>query len=179
MTRRIRMPDHGTEPGEPVGWTREALQDYGFEGFVSFAVLATSNVPKGPGVYCVIRRAPGLPEFLEASPAGLYKGKDPTVSHSELQALWVPDAVVVYIGKANLGARKRRGLRKRLREFGDFGAGLPVAHSGGRRIWHLSDSAELLVGWKQLPDEDVVATEDQLLDAFSRAHGRLPFANMK
>ena len=90
----------------------------------------------------------------------------------------MPDATVVYIGRANHGAKKRRGLRKRLQEFGEFGAGRPVAHSGGRRIWQLSDSAELLVGWKQLPDESVVSTERQLLDAFRRRHGHLPFANM-
>jgi hypothetical protein len=164
---------------EPASWTREALQDYGFRGFVPFTSLALSDVPKEPGVYCVIRPSPGAPKFRAASPAGHFKGKDPTVSRSELQDLWVPDAAVVYIGKANHGATKRRGLRKRLQEFGGFGAGRPVAHSGGRRIWQLSESAELLVGWKQLPDEDVVSTERRLLDAFSRRHGRLPFANMR
>jgi hypothetical protein len=164
---------------EPKSWTHEALQDYGFGGFVPFESLATCDVPKGPGVYCVIRPSPGAPKFVAASPAGHFKGKDPTVSRSELQDLWVQGAAVVYIGKANHGVTKRRGLRKRLQEFGDFGAGHPAAHSGGQRIWQLSDSAELLVGWKQLPDEDVVSTERRLLDAFSRRHGRLPFANMR
>lgn len=51
-----------------------------------------------------------------------------------LRAEWVQAAHVVYIGKAAF--RKRRqsveALRRRLSEFGAFGAGEAVAHWGGR-----------------------------------------------
>jgi len=101
---------------EPTDRTRNGLQHYGFRGFVPFASLASSDVPEEPGVYCVIRPAVGEPEFRPVSPAGHYQGKDPTASLSQLEALWVSGATVVYIGKANHGGNQRRGLRKRLQE---------------------------------------------------------------
>jgi hypothetical protein len=57
-----------------------------------------------------------------------------------LQSKWVPDAHTSYIGKAD-------NARRRLEQFARFGAGEPVAHWGGRYIWQLADSAELLVAW--------------------------------
>lgn len=91
----------------------------------------------------MIRRHSATPLLPAAS-----KGKDPTVPTAELQALWVPGTRIVYIGKANAGATGRRGLRKRLNEFRRHGAGEPVGHSGGRRIWQLADSHAILVGWR-------------------------------
>jgi hypothetical protein len=69
----------------PTDWTRNRLQDYGFRGFVPFAALVSSDVPKQPGVYCVIRPAVGEPAFRPVSPAGHYRGKDPTASLSQLE----------------------------------------------------------------------------------------------
>jgi hypothetical protein len=62
-------------------------------------------VPTDPGVYAVVRPTVTLPEFLDVSPAGWFKGKDPTVPVAELTPLWVPGARVVYIDKASTGAR--------------------------------------------------------------------------
>jgi hypothetical protein len=129
-------------------------------------------------VYCVIRTSVEAPEFREISPAGHFKGSDPTVTVAELEALWVPGAVVVYIGRANHGADERRGLRKRLDEFRNFGDGRPVGHSGGKRIWQLQDSAQLLVAWKVTEDIEVKRIERHLIETFLQQYGRLPFANM-
>jgi hypothetical protein len=150
----------------------------GFTGWVPFAALPTAEVPTGPGVYVILRPTDGPPTFLYASPAGHFKGKDPTVPVAELHALWVPGTRVVYIGKANAGATGRRGLRKRLDEFRRHGAGEPVGHTGGRRIWQLVDHADLLVGWRTT-DEGAASTETEMIARFRAHHGRLPFANMR
>lgn len=151
----------------------------GFSGWVPFAALPTAEVPPGPGVYVIVRPSDEPPTFLDVSPAGHFKGRDPTVPVAELAALWVPGARIVYIGKAALGGTGRRGLRKRLDEFRRFGAGVPIGHSGGRRIWQLADHAELLVGWRVTDDIDAAKTETAMIAAFRAHHGRLPFANVR
>lgn len=165
--------------GVPAAWNRRALEHFGFEGFVPFAAVSAATVPNVAGVYCVVRVDDAPPTFLQASPAGRVKGKDQTVAVAELERLWVPGAAIVYIGKAQLGSGQNRGLLTRLEEFGKFGAGRLVPHTGGRRIWQLADSAELLVAWMATDDSEAVATEERLLKAFTTAHGRLPFANMR
>ena len=79
-----------------------------FTGWVPFAQLPNADVPTGPGVYVIVRPTDEPPSFLNVSPAGHFKGKDPTVPVSELQALWVPGTRIVYIGKASLGGSGRR-----------------------------------------------------------------------
>ncbi|MGJ6127143.1 hypothetical protein QN239_31650 [Mycolicibacterium sp. Y3] len=160
----------------------ESVDLSGFTGWVPFTALPTADVPTGPGVYVVVRPTEEPPNFLVTSPAGHFKGKDPTVPIAELQALWVPKTRIVYIGKATAGGSGRRGLAKRLDEFCRFGAGEAVAHSGGRRIWQLIDHADLVVGWRVLndvTDADVASTESQLIAQFRAHHGKLPFANMR
>lgn len=151
----------------------------GFTGWVPFAALPTADVPTGPGVYVIVRPTDDPPTFLDTSPAGHFKGKDPSVPVAELDALWVPSTRIVYIGKANAGASGRRGLRKRLDEFRRHGAGEPVGHTGGRRIWQLADHADLLVGWHTTADGATAATETAMIAQFRAHHDRLPFANMR
>ena len=157
----------------------EPIDLSGFTGWVPFAELPNTDVPTSPGVYVVVRPADDPPTFLDTSPAGHFKGKDPTVPVDELHALWVPETRIVYIGKANAGRTGRRGLRKRLDEFRRSGAGQPVGHSGGRRIWQLSDHAQLRVGWQVTDDTAAAATETALIAQFHAHHGRRPFANMR
>ncbi|WP_422745384.1 hypothetical protein ACN27E_24175 [Mycobacterium sp. WMMD1722] len=159
--------------------TTEPVDLSGFSGWVPFAALPDADVPTGPGVYVVVRPSDDPPEFLNVSPAGHFKGKDPTVPVAELQALWVPGTRIVYIGKASLGSTGRRGLRKRLDEYRRFGAGEPIGHSGGRRIWQLADHDALLVGWRMTPDTDAPKTETEMIAQFRDRYGVRPFANMR
>lgn len=150
----------------------------GFVGWVPFSQLTDADVPAGPGVYVVVRRSTEPPHFLNVSPAGHFKGMDPTVPIAELAVLWVPGAHTVYIGKANRGAGGRRGLRHRLTEFRKYGAGVRIGHRGGRRIWQLADHDELLVGWRVTDDAQARTTERALIAAFRAHYGARPFANM-
>ena len=84
----------------PTHWTIAGLQEAGFEGFGNIADLTPSDIPTAPGVYVVARGSGSDPTFLESSPAGHFKGKDPTAAISVLKQRWVPDTEVIYIGKA-------------------------------------------------------------------------------
>lgn len=152
-------------------FTRQALARAGFVGWVPFKQMREEDqVPRSGGVYVVVRTSTGKPEFLEANPGGRFKGKDPTVPDETLRLNWVDGAEVVYIGQAN-------ELRRRLRQFADFGAGKPIGHWGGRLIWQLAESETLLVAWKETPAEVPVDAETALIADFRAAFGKPPYAN--
>jgi hypothetical protein len=156
-------------------FSRAALEQEGFAGFVTFAELLSAGlveVPASGGVYLVYRDDTANPLFLEENPGGRFKGRDPTELVDVLQAKWVPEAQIVYIGKGD-------SLRRRLKQFADFGTGKPIGHWGGRYIWQLADSANLLVAWRESGNEETAAdTEQALVERFKTRYDRLPFANI-
>lgn len=159
---------------------RGDLQDFGFSGFVRVSALhesALAEVPRAPGVYAILREAESAPRFTETSSGGHFKDKDPTVLVQTLREKWVAGTDIIYIGKAG-HLKKPPTLRTRLKQYLDFGFGRPVGHWGGRYIWQLEDSRELLVCWKETAGEDPEAVELELITAFREVHGRLPFANL-
>lgn len=149
---------------------RASLEAEGFTGWLPFPeARASSAIPATGGVY-VVTYAGGAPAaFLPENPGGRFKGKDPTVPASALTANWI-DAEVVYIGKADQ-------LRRRIRQFADFGAGKPVGHWGGRLIWQLAEPNKLRISWKETPDRVPVEVEAEMLALFRREYGKPPFAN--
>ncbi len=105
---------------------RQSLSEEGFSGWVPFSRLPTASVPASPGVYVVYRAAPAEPSFLKISPAGHFKGRDPTVSVAVLTSKWVTGATVIYVGKA-----QKQTLRQRLSQYRRFGEGGNVGHGEG------------------------------------------------
>jgi hypothetical protein len=160
-------------------FSAEALRAAGFVGFVTVAQLradACAPAPTRPGIYVVLRASDAPPRFLRDSPAGWFKGVDPTETVRVLRARWVPGTPLLYVGKATAGSHQRRHLRKRLAELLDFGAGRPIGHRGGRYLWQIEGSDGFLVAWR--PDEDPTAAENEVLRAFVAGYGAYPFANV-
>jgi len=156
---------------------RAELEELGFVGFVPFADLPTAKVPQVHGVYVVLRIAETSPIFRATSTAGWFQDNDPSVDEAVLRDAWVAGEEIIYIGKA--GGKPPRGLRKRLDEYRRYGSGKPVGHRGGRYVWQLQDSAELIVAWRATPNDDPGDLETRMLDEFRDRTGSLPFANLQ
>lgn len=160
----------------PTSFSRTELESVGFVGWATWPKLRVSDyspIPALPGAYVVYRPTADLPTFADPSPAGWFKGEDPTVPECRLRSEWVEGARGVYIGKADV-------LRRRLTQFGQFGAGEPVGHRGARLIWQLADASDLLVAWHEITWAETARDyERRLLSAFAVQHdGRRPFANL-
>lgn len=153
----------------------ERLTSEGFKGFVSIKDLKedfkNGGIPKEEGVYHVLRLKDSTPEFLSQGTGGYFKGKEPNVSIDELQQNWIDAEPIVYIGKAT-------ELYKRIQQYIKFGSGKNVGHFGGRYIWQLADSNDLVVCWKCVSDSRSV--EYAMITDFKENHnGKRPFANLK
>lgn len=153
----------------------DKLTQLGFKGFnpVGFLMMTCRDIPKSQGVYVVLRKNTGNPEFLEIGTGGFFKSKDPNVSISELEANWVADTPVMYIGKAGEGR-----LRKRIHEYMRFGKEENVGHWGGRYIWQLVNANDLIVCWCET-EEDSRDVEVEMIKKFKEEFGKRPFANLK
>jgi hypothetical protein len=161
---------------------KEYLQAQGFQGFKTMSELmdgARTLIPNKMGVYVVLRKNDSAPKFLAEGTGGFFKGKNPNVPISELQEKWVKDASIVYIGKAG-GVGSSATLKKRLDQYLRFGQGANIGHWGGRYIWQLTDSKELVVCWKILANEDPRDVERMMISNFKTSYaGKRPFANLK
>ena len=67
-------------------------------------------------------------------------------------------------------------IERRLRQYMQFGQGKQVGHWGGRYIWQLDDSDELLVCWKVTESSIPREVEKELVRAFEKRYKKLPFA---
>lgn len=133
-----------------------------------------SIIDDSPGVYKISRVSLEPPEFLKVGTGGWDKNRNPNVSIDTLKEKWVDNARTLYIGKAE------NSLRSRIGNYMDFGLGRHASHHGGRYIWQLVDSRDLIVSWWSLPrDLSPGFVETELMKDFYNAHGKLPFANLR
>jgi len=151
----------------------EVLKKAGFIGFkkMSDLFVDSSMLPDGSGVYLILNSDNKSAEFLAVGSGGHFKGKNPNLSITELKSNWVDNTKVVYIGKAT-------SLKSRLRQYFGFGQGRNIGHYGGRIIWQLKYSRDLLVCWKAITT-DPREFEADLIRQFVAIYGHRPFANLK
>jgi len=138
----------------------------------------SSAISRIKGVYLVLYLETNPPAFLQTGSGGFFKGKDPNVSIEELKDNWVDDTIVVYIGKAGKDGSNAT-LQSRLRQYFGFGQGRNIGHWGGRLIWQLKNSKDLVVCWKELPNDDPGTIEAKLIQEFKSVFKKRPFANLK
>jgi hypothetical protein len=172
--------------------TLEDIKNLGFTGFIPICQFHTSKqyhiIPKADGIYLILRVADTPCEFHALNPSRMHsKHKNNPVRHSydvnllSAKSQQVKDTIVVYIGKAG-GGSHRTSLHQRLKAYIEAGRTMPgqSSHAGGRAIWQLKDSADLIVCWKPSDNnEDAIEVEHRLLDEFKSTYGSLPLANWK
>lgn len=167
-----------------------SLDNIKANGFLGFKKMSEvfkdkSAISKIKGVYLILYLDNTTPEFLEVGcgPA-LYKKKtNPNVSIEELKSNWVNDTIVINIGKAGglnqKGVEGKETLKSRLTTYFSFGLGNDVRHYGGRLIWQLKNSKDLVVCWKPTPEQEPRKIENNLVNEFKSIYGQRPFANLR
>ena len=157
----------------------EQLQRNGFDGFIRIRDLMENinAIPKKKGVYMVLREKLETPHFCPKGTGGFFNGKDPNVPIAELEANWINNERVLYIGKAG---GKKSTLHTRIKRFLSFGQGKAESHWGGRLIWQLKDAKDLVICWKILENKVPREVEKAMIQKFKKEHnGKRPFANLK
>ena len=155
------------------------LKQRGFEGFVTISQLKSnlSQIPLEQGVYVIVYPSTKPVQFMETGTGGHFKDKDPNVPIAELEANWVSDTDILYIGKAG-GSSSNATLQSRLTQYLKFGIGKKIGHWGGRFIWQIKDSDQLIVCWKQT-EREAREVESEMIEQFKQEHdGKRPFANL-
>lgn len=173
----------------------KTLKENGFIGFKTIRELKNSckSVPLKRGVYIVLRPNDMQKDFIEEGTGGHFKHKNPNVTIQELESNWVDGTQILYIGKAG-STTSTATLQSRLEQYMKFGSGKAVGHWGGRLIWQLKDSDNLVVCWKitekdqksneseEQPDEiekEPRDVEKEMIEQFKEQHDdRRPFANL-
>ena len=155
------------------------IKKAGFVGFKTMQELFvdSSQLPSIKGVYLVLNPDTKVPAYLQVGTGGHFKGKNPNVTIQELKSNWVDKTIVVYIGKAGSDTSSAT-LKSRLKQYFGFGQGKNIGHWGGRLIWQLATSNNLVVCWKTLPNEDQRTFEGKLIKDFVTQYGNRPFANL-
>ena len=155
------------------------IKKAGFVGFKTMQELFgdSSQLPAIKGVYLVLNLDTKSPSYLQVCSGGHFKGKNPNITIPELKSNWVDKTIVVYIGKAG-SETSSATLKSRLKQYFGFGQGKNIGHWGGRLIWQLATSNNLVVCWKALPNEDPRTFEGKLIKDFVTQYGNRPFANL-
>ncbi len=156
----------------------EIMKKSGFTGFLTIGELMDSRktIDTSKGVYFVLNLSESSPTFVEKGTGGYFKGNDPNVSIDVLKSKWVENTKVVYIGRGGQ-TDKNSTLHSRLSDYLRFGKGKKVGHWGGRYIYQIGNSKQLVICWKYTDYPEGV--ESNLIDEFLSLYGKLPFGNLR
>jgi len=154
------------------------MKEFGFYGFKTISELKENInlIPNEKGIYIIIKETDNI-DFRKISTGGHFKGKNPTVPIYKLQTKWIKESSIIYIGKAG-GKNSKSNLKKRLNQYIKFGEGQPIGHWGGRYIWQITESDNLIVAWKTLRLLEPRDLEKQLINNFEKYYNALPYANL-
>ena len=102
-------------------------------------------------------------ELLDRRPELLLDGSRPSVSdlRRRIAALWLPDEVVLYVGRAGTS------LRSRVRQYYTTPVGARRPHAGGWPLKMLSNLCELWVHYSACENTETV--EQEMLGVFQRS----------
>lgn len=129
------------------------------------------------GVYLIVYEGKDIPQFIiPGCGPKRYKDREVNVSKYKLEENWIClgfDRNIIYIGKAG----KSNTLKRRLKSYMRFGSRKESSHYGGRLIWQIKDSDNLLVFWKKSDNPE--KEESEMLKDFKKEYEKLPFANLK
>lgn len=158
----------------------ENITNEGFSGFVKIKDLIHNYtvVPNMKGIYLVLYLGHTAPEFLLKGTGAFFKGKNPNIEIIGLKNKWVNDTIVLYIGKTS-GEEVEHTLQARVKHYLQFGQGKSVGYHGGRYIWQIKNSEDLVICWKPLEKDDPETIESELIREFVTKYGTVPFANHK
>jgi hypothetical protein len=101
-----------TQPPLPRAFSRRALESVRFVGWATWPKLRLSDylpIPRLPGAYVVYRPTAAFPTFVHPSPAGWFKGEDPTVPETRLRSEWVEGVTSRLPGESAGAASARWG----------------------------------------------------------------------
>jgi restriction endonuclease S subunit len=185
LLNRIRRSSKGEvglrDAGTRTAQNPQIIDGISLDGFSEAIIIdklretRCAQVPEKSGIYLIIRSSVSEPHFLRKSTGGWFKGLDPSYPIKVVHENWVDGAHVMYVGMTAADG----GLRSRLCQFFDFGSGKRVGHRGGRLLWHLEDSGELLVRWRTCAANKADSAETAAITSFKSVHDdRRPFANM-
>lgn len=158
----------------------------GFEGFVELgdAVAHPQDLLRNPayelescGVYAIFAPLEWIAGFAQGRQSNVI---NPWPLH-RLQAKWVPDVELIYIGCAGRTASSRP-LRKRLGDLLRHGAGKVSTsgpHKGGERLWQCEGWESFRLAWRSTGlHPEPHALEVAIGSRFLALTGALPFANV-
>lgn len=131
-------------------------------------------IPIENGVYFILNLGNEYISFTSNIENTKYKGKNLVYEINKLKDKYSKgDKFILYIGKA----QRKKGLRKRLKEYVEYGYGRSTSHRGGRAIWQIENNKQLGICWFKVDNSEIV--ENQLLKKYKELYGILPVANWK
>ncbi|MDR3598834.1 hypothetical protein [Clostridium sp.] len=142
------------------------LKNKGYKGFIRIGSLKNnySILPELSGVYLILIPKDFIVKFL----------KDGTTNSGDsinyLQNNWVKGAKILYIGSSN-------NLRKHVKQLVDSRNNSVDRFPGGRHLWKLKDSLDLLISWNVIDTNECKQEKKYLLNEFMVRYSKPPFAN--